>query len=450
MVMMVVLAEFEEIYRMEEADPTSPPFPLPPPDSLYNPSYGYFSKQAVIFTPSVPFDFPSLTDDLDFARALGQRYTEFEDALDAKEGTNDTRQLWHTPTELFKPHYGRAIARYLVANYKLSLYPYHDLLIYEMGAGNGTLMANILDYIRDADPDVYERTRYKIIEISPQLADAQRKAITPPPAAAPLNIPGSHLPKVEIINKSIFTWDTYIPSPCFFLALEVFDNFAHDMLRYDYTTSQPLQGLVLIDSAGDFHEFYTPHLDPLAARFLKLRKLAHPPSSTSTALKALLNKDPLWPFHHPRSPLSRLARALHSSLPFSTNLSKPEFIPTKLITFFDVLREYFPAHMLVTSDFSYLPDAVEGWNAPVVQTRYKRETVPVGTIYVHQGYFDILFPTDWALTESLYRALTGKLTRVMVHAEFVKRWCPMEEVTARSGESPLVGWYQNTSFMSSV
>ena len=332
-------------------------------------------------------------------------------------------------------------------------------MIYEMGAGNGTLMTNILDYIRDADPDVYERTRYKIIEISPQLANLQLKAITPTPTppitATPLlNIPESHLAKVEIINKSIFSWDTYIPSPCFFLALEVFDNFAHDILRYDYTTSQPLQGLVLIDSSGDFHEFYTPRLDALASRFLKLRHHAHPVASTNTnssAVKSLLlNKDPLWPFHHPHSRLSQLARTLHASLPFATNLSKPEFIPTKLITFFDVLREYFPLHRLVTSDFSHLPDAVEGWNAPVVQTRYRRETVPVGTIYVHQGYFDILFPTDWALTESLYRALTGKLTRVMAHAEFVKRWCVLEEVTARSGESPLVGWYQNASFMSSV
>jgi len=132
------------------------------------------------------------------------------------------------------------------------------------------------------------------------------------------------------------------------------------------------------------------------------------------------------------------------------NLSKPEFIPTKLVQFFDVLRKMFPEHRLVTADFHSLPDAVEGVNAPVVQTRYQRVTVPVSTIYVHQGYFDILFPTDFAQTESLYRAVTGKLTRVMAHGEFVKRWCYMEDVRTKSGESPLVSWYQNASFMSSV
>ncbi|KAF8424609.1 S-adenosyl-L-methionine-dependent methyltransferase [Tirmania nivea] len=407
-------------------------------DSLYNPHYGYFSKQAVIFTPGAPFDFRALADDLDFLRVLGQRYTEFEDALDAAEGRSDVRQLWHTPTELFRPHYGRAVARYLAANYKLSLYPYHDLVIYELGAGNGTLMADILDHLRAADPDVYERTRYKIIEISPALAALQRSRAAP------------HRARVEVIGRSIFAWDTYVPGPCFFLALEVFDNFAHDMLRYDWATARPLQGLVVIDAAGDFHEFYTPQLDPHAARFLQLRQLAQPPPREGALLRAALRNEPLWPMQHAQAPLARLARALRAALPLAANLSPPDFIPTRLVAFFDVLREHFPAHRLVAADFSRLPDAVPGRNAPVVQTRYRRETVPVGTIYVHQGYFDILFPTDWPLAECLYRALTGKLTRVMSHADFLRRWCVLHDVTPRSGESPLLGWYQNACFMSSV
>ncbi|KAF8469657.1 S-adenosyl-L-methionine-dependent methyltransferase [Kalaharituber pfeilii] len=441
-------------------------------DSLYNPNYGYFSRQAVIFSPGTPFDFPSLLDDFEFYKVLGERYTAFEDKLDAEQGYNEVRQLWHTPTELFKPHYGHAIARYLVTNYKLSLYPYHDLVIYEMGAGNGTLMRNILDYIRDTDPDVYERTKYKVIEISPQLAELQRKTLaetyhilpvtTPMPTSSSstgidietarggggkLSIPSDHAARVEIINKSIFQWDTYVSDPCFFLALEVFDNFAHDMIRYDYATGLPLQGMVLIDSRGDFHEFYTPELDEQATRFLALRKGAR---STAWFPLSAIRSDPLWMFRSPPSPLSSLARSIRAKLPFATNLSKPEFIPTKLVQFFEILRDRFPAHRLVTADFHSLPDAVEGVNAPVVQTRYRRKTIPVSTIYVHQGYFDILFPTDFALAEDLYRALTGKLTRVMAHAEFVKRWCYTEDIRTKSGESPLMTWYQNASFMSSV
>ncbi|KAL8894147.1 MAG: hypothetical protein Q9192_004579, partial [Flavoplaca navasiana] len=114
-------------------------------NSLYNPNYGYFSKQAVIFNPGEPFEFNRIRDELDFQKILGQRYTDFEDKLDDKD-FNETRQLWHTPTELFRPYYGEAMARYLVTNYMLAHHPFTDLTIYELGAGNGTLMLNILDY----------------------------------------------------------------------------------------------------------------------------------------------------------------------------------------------------------------------------------------------------------------------------------------------------------------
>lgn len=77
-----------------------------------------------------------------------------------------------------------------------------------MGAGNGTLACNILDYLSAEYPAVYERTQYKIIEISGKLADLQRAKLS------------SHS-CVQIVNKSVFDWDAREPAPCFFLALEV-------------------------------------------------------------------------------------------------------------------------------------------------------------------------------------------------------------------------------------
>lgn len=303
-----------------------------------------------------------MRDELDFQAQLGRRYTDFEDALDdGPGGVDETRQLWHTPTELFRPFYGEAIARYLVSNYRLTTYPYHDLLIYEMGAGRGTLMLNILDYIRAVDADVYARTRYNIIEISPSLADLQTRHLL---ATAESR---GHRARVDIVNASIFDWQRYEPSPCFFLAMEVFDNFAHDGIRYDVATEEPLQGHVLIDADGDFYEFYAHELDPLAARFFRVRHAA-------TA--------GLYPRPYASSPL---LRRLAARLPFAANLSDPEFIPTRLMQFFDVLEKYFPAHRLVTSDFDALPQAVRGLNAPVVQTRYRRRMVPVTTPLVSRA-----------------------------------------------------------------
>lgn len=302
-----------------------------------------------------------MDDGPEFDRLLSERYTQFEDRLDETQ-PDEARQLWHTPTELFRPYYGETIARYLLSNYKLTLYPYHDLIIYEMGAGNGTMMLNILDFIRDTDPEVYQRTKFKIIEISPSLANLQWKNLKDSLYA------GGHINHVEIINRSIFDWDTYVHSPCFFLALEVIDNFAHDAVRYDYKTELPQQAGVLIDADGEFHEFYSPLLDPLAARFLRVRQAAAQ-----------------RPFPSPLGP--KALRGIRSSLPFHPDFTLPEYIPTRLMQFFEILDAFFPAHRLIVSDFNTLPDAVPGFNAPVVQTRYKRRTVPVSTPLVRSLCF---------------------------------------------------------------
>ncbi|KAF3762202.1 DUF185-domain-containing protein [Cryphonectria parasitica EP155] len=390
-------------------------------DSLYNPHYGYFSKQVVIFTPGEPFDFPLIRDELEFHSLLSRRYTEFEDALDV-DNPSETRQLWYTPTELFRPYYGEAIARYLCENYKHTSFPYHDLIIYEMGAGRGTLMLNILDYIRDVEPEVYERTRYRIIEISSNLAGVQQASL-----AATAESRG-HRGKVDIINRSIFDWRDRVPEPCFFLAFEVFDNFAHDVLRYDLATEEPLQGTVLIDEEGDFYEFFSPVTDPTIARFLRLRHIA------TEGIYPL-------PYH------SRSGRGIPKQEPFGDDLSEPEYIPTRLMAFFEVLDQYFPNHQLVTSDFHSLPDAIKGLNAPIVQTRYQRTPVPVSTPLVHQGYFDIMFPTDFTTMEAVYRSITGKLSRVWSHEDFMRSWAFVEDCETRNGENPLLSWYKNASVM---
>lgn len=359
-------------------------------DSLYNPHYGYFSKQVVIFTPGKPFHFPSIRDELEFHSLLSERYAEFEDALDEKN-PSDTRQLWYTPTELFRPYYGEAIARYLCENYRQTTFPYHDLIIYEMGAGRGTLMLNILDYIRDVEPEVYEKTRYKIIEISSNLASVQQATLM-------ANVESrGHRGKVEIINRSVFDWRDPVPSPCFFLAFEVFDNFAHDVIRYDLRTEEHMQGSVIIDEDGDFYEHFSPLTDPAISRFLRLRHTAtegvYPLPYHSPSGLGIPKDEPWW---------ARVRRRLRGSGSGrgTDGLSEPEYIPTRLMAFFEVLERYFPNHQLVTSDFHSLPEATRGLNAPIVQTRYKRRPVPVSTPLVRMidfFFFGASFPLPFCV-----------------------------------------------------
>ena len=407
-------------------------------DSLYNPSYGYFSKQAVILSPSKGFDFPSYRDNAEFQADLSRTFSDFENDVEEKDAITP-RQVWQTPTEMFKPFYGEAIARYLLTQYKITSYPYHDLVLYEVGAGNGTLMTNILDYIRDTEPEIYEKTRYKIIEISGKLAKQQRSTLQITAERK------GHSSRVEIINKSIFDWTTVVPEPCFFLAMEVFDNFAHDPVRYDLLTGQPFQAIVALDEAGDYHEMLAPNLDQLLRQYLRLRAKTVDQSS----------------YLHPSLKVPRALRQIRAALPLAPNLTTPEFLPTKLLEFINVLHSKFPRHRLLASDFHALPDAMQGINAPVVQTRYRGTMVPCSTYMVFPGYFDIMFPTNFNDLNAVYsevanessgyfshvRHKTGLKGKISSHAEFMGDWADIDATKTVSGENPLLDFYENASFI---
>lgn len=108
-----------------------------------------------------------------------------------------------------KPHYGQAIAQCITSEYLLKYFPYEDLNIYEIGAGNGSLALDVLSFIQQRHPEVYERTKYTIIEISASLAQKQRETLC-----------NAH-DCVEVVNKSIFRWDKRESAPCFVVMMEV-------------------------------------------------------------------------------------------------------------------------------------------------------------------------------------------------------------------------------------
>jgi hypothetical protein len=52
--------------------------------------------------------------------------------------------------------------------------------------------------------------------------------------------------------------------------------------------------------------------------------------------------------------------------------------------------------------------------------------------------------------EDVYRAITGKLTRLTSHEDFMKRWAYVADTQTKSGENPLLSWYKNASVMVTV
>ncbi|KAI9139165.1 S-adenosyl-L-methionine-dependent methyltransferase [Paraphysoderma sedebokerense] len=448
-------------------------------DSLYNPNYGYFSQNATIFEVPEQINFRELKSNLSFMDLIASWYEKIE-----KEGGVNSdgvaRQIWHTPTELFKPWYGYAMAKYIITKHKRDYSPTQDLVIYEIGAGNGTLMTNILDYIREKEPEIYRKTRYNIVEISPKLFDLQKK-----------NAVSRRHKNIEIINKSIFDWDSRVEEHCFFLAMEVVDNFSHDVIRYDYTSNQPYQGVVFTDEYNDYSEEYEPVSDPLIQRYLHTRSLTS--------------------YRNPLTANLTLRRLRSSLVPFTPNLTQREFIPTRLLQFLEVLKYYFPNHRLILSDFNKLPDAVPGVNAPVVQTRYQSTMIPVSTYLVQPGFFDIFFPTNFELLQEIYKIVMSesyctntidfftsysyptsssskgdvsgasspstvsskdkvfddlirqevdvvsrisrrrnqpsRTTKVRTHQQFLERYANLEATKTISGENPMLLYYENAKFL---
>lgn len=248
-------------------------------------------------------------------------------------------------------------------------------------------------------------------------------------------------------------------------------------------TLEPYQGLVTIDEHGDFSTFYSRITDPLISSFLSLRsQLAHPPP-----VSRLLQMSPTL-------------RRAYAAMPLAPNLSAPEYIPTRLLSLLQTLREHFPRHRLLLTDFSSLPDTIPGTNAPVVQTRYQNTMVPCTTLLVKQGYFDIFFPTNFELLRDMYEHVlsqplssTGDHARaspiaigsapaiganfftsrhpstrrqplegvvsasglpvgehkssVYSHAEFLETYADLSQTTLRNGENPMIDFYKNVKFL---
>ena len=86
---------------------------------------------------------------------------------------------WLTPSEIFTPFYGRAIANFVLDKHAQvaagSSSAVEPLRVFEVGGGTGTLARDILDHVRSAAPGVYESMTYTCVEISPRLAQLQEE-----------------------------------------------------------------------------------------------------------------------------------------------------------------------------------------------------------------------------------------------------------------------------------
>ncbi|KAI7941576.1 hypothetical protein MJO29_013650 [Puccinia striiformis f. sp. tritici] len=154
-------------------------------------------------------------------------------------------------------------------------------------------------------------------------------------------------------------------------------NVARDVIQYDQVTHTPLQSIVITDHNGDFHKQFIPitlHNNPTLLKYL-----------------SIFNN------HLPHAKIkSKIQEILATYIPFRSNLTPPEFVPTNYMNLLTIIFNCFPNHRIVLSDFNGLPNSLPGSKgALVVQTRYNGLIVPASTFLVKPGLFDIFFPTDF-------------------------------------------------------
>jgi hypothetical protein len=190
----------------------------------------------------------------------------------------------------------------------------------------------------------------------------------------------------------------------------------------------PLETHVVSNSdTEEFEEEYQPVVDPLLVRYLNARK--------RTGYESPLQSQSFW-------------QRIHSKFPLSPNVTECEFVPTMQFRFLEILRDKFPNHRLILSDFDSLPTEVPGINAPIVQTRQRYRMIPCSTYLVTPGWFDIFFPTNFEQMRTMYDLIMEKkCSEVISHRKFLERYSKLENITTKSGEVPMFEQYANVSFL---
>lgn len=386
-------------------------------DALYHPRHGYFSakSEAVGMLP----------EPISFNRFTGRR--QYMQYLDELYKQNDIS--WFTPAEIFKPWYGHALAKYMIRSHN----PKFPLKIFEIGGGTGTCAKNILDYVKNEAPSIYENMQYVSVEISKALANIQLKSV---------HREETHKSRYFVECRDAckrLGWGEVDERPCFVILLEVLDNQPHDLIYKENSSCPWLETCIIKrpDSAK-LIEFHQPVEDPLIQRCIKVME------SGKQSL-------PSW--------LLSLKNVFHRAFP----LQRKAWIPTASLQLLERLYSMRPNLALIVSDFNVLPDVcVEGERGPLVATKKDGVTVDLSSYLDANGDADIFFPTDFQLLRKLDHycysttrtcAAERKISHVKHRqplivsvSQFMKQYAEISKTVTKDGFNPLLDDYSNMQF----
>ena len=409
--------------------------------SLYSSAGGYFNTRQRIHSAAAAsaLDFPSLRGRDGYYQQLSELYKQLDNC-------------WLTPVEIFKPHYARAIARWLLQRREAA--SSSPLRVVEVGGGNGTCAAGILDYLRELHPAVYAQTHYSIVELSQVNHERQRAALAqhmpqhvPQQSAATAAASSASsassssssssssatssaaassplgLPRVDLLCMSMLDWAEVVRGEVFVLCLEVLDNMPHDKveamggedglqqthvfsLTADTRQHRLVSDTALVHPMQQYREAFSPVTDPFILEYLHAM-------DEYRAVRAA----PRWHRYGTSNNylavgMQALGSLVHRLLAALSPSQLPQYLPTTALHFFHLLHHFMPQHRLLVGDFSSLPDAITGVNAPVVSSSdQQRGGVRDYRTYLLQlGCADIFFPSDFELMQFVYHRV-GRIRR---------------------------------------
>ncbi|KAG7381674.1 hypothetical protein PHYBOEH_010814 [Phytophthora boehmeriae] len=403
--------------------------------SLYAKEAGYFTteEREVLHAPSQSIDFGDLWGAGEYRNVVAQLYEESPEA-------------WLTPVEVFAPYYSQALARYMLN----SPFFRKELEIFEIGGGSGTNALHILNYLKEQAPGVYEKTKYTLIEISPVMAERQRRRV----AAA-------HPKQCKVINQDILTFaDTHplVNTQCFFLAMEVLDNLPHDKV-----TLQNGKWYETVVEEKEIDGCETPMLQE-SVRPVKDKLIRQTLHSFGCEL-------PLRVHYKNNSGLAQRVRRMIGS---DDPVLNSAFVPTGAMQLLNTLQKAFPKHHLIAADFDSLPapqlddkslvkainhplsptatssGPLFAGNAPLVASKITGVTKDHDTYLVEGGIADIFFATDFQKLKNAYCSVLARQpdeVSVIKSSDFFKEFADTPKTKTITRYNPLLEDYSNTSFI---
>lgn len=436
--------------------------------ALYARGAGYFAAKKVVGGLRQPLQYKVLEDEADYRRAVRSGWE-----------TGEFGSAWLTPSEMFTPFYGEAVARSIVERHKAMYGATEPLQMLEVGGGNGTCASDVLRYLRREEPELYSSCTYTLVEISASLAEAQHARLV-----ADLGVADGE--RFEVINECAHKWATEraatapLKGPWWFNLFEVLDNLGHDKMRVSDKpdgTSECLE--VVIDPADGEDDFVNDIADEdgssggrrsplsLVTWGQSFRPLQDADLAEASALLRMQSaaelqaiKDELAQTEDalPGSATANSAQNFFGALLGMDTDVGEVFVPTGCWRMLRALCNAAPdGHQFTIADYSYLPPDPDGAiNHPVVQIQNKGRTIDLrGNYLIGTGEADIMFPTNFdhlaTMVSAASEATRGSSSQsAAVHmqtADFMHRWHELDATATLDGFNPLTDDFKNTRFL---